>query len=174
VNGLALVPGKIALVAGIVLVGVGLIVWLSAGLQLRQAMGIVGLIASTAAGSLVLYRLAMVVDGATLSRLRIVDSPSIGPGMVLALLGALAAMAGSAVALLAGAAASAAASPPGTPAVPAEPTPPEPHGSDPDVSAARPAPAMPTDTTPIDSPADVPAREPAPESAVEAPSPSSR
>jgi hypothetical protein len=140
VNGIALIPGKVALIGGIVLVAVGLVVWLTTGFELRKVMGIVGLIAGTAAASVVLYRMAVVADGATLSRIQAMASRSVGPGMVLALLGALAGVAAGVVAILAGPPATGAMPSSGESGVTAQPPPWAPTA--PEAEAARPVPPV--------------------------------
>ena len=169
VRGIGLVPGKVSLVAGIVLLAVGLIVWLSSSGELRKAMGIVGVIAGTAAASVILYRMAVLADGVTLSRLQATASRAIDIGMVLALLGALAGVAGGVLALVASPATAGQAPPADRPGVGAEPTPPPP--SEPDDPGAEatpppaPVPAEPAEPAPADeasaaAPAPAPAEVP--------------
>jgi hypothetical protein len=169
VHGIGLVPGKVSLVAGIVLVAVGLIAWLSTSAELRRAVGIVGVIAGTAAASVILYRIAVVVDGVTLSRLQATASKSIAPGMVLALLGALAGVAGGVLALAASPAAAGTVPPAGRSDLGVEPTPPPPAGPDVGVATTAPVP-VPVDPAPAEHAhtGDTPAGHEAP--AVEVPS----
>src|SRR6185503_13042473 len=94
IQGIHLSVGKVALLAGIVLVAAGFVLWLSSSAAARTAMGIVGLVAGTAAASVVLYRMGGLVDGGVLGRLQVFASRSVGAGMVVAVLGALPGVAG--------------------------------------------------------------------------------
>jgi hypothetical protein len=151
VHGIGLVPGKVSLMAGIVLVAVGLIAWLSTSAELRKAVGIVGVIAGTAAASVILYRMAVLADGVTLSRLQATASKAIAPGMVLALLGALAGMAGGVLAVVGSPATAGPVPPAGRSGVGVEPTPPHPDAPQPGAetpTAPMPAPIEPTEPAP--------------------------
>ena len=129
VQGIDLSVGKVVLVAGIVLIAAGFVLWLSSTAGARTAMGIVGLVAGTTAASLVLYRMAGILDGGVIGRLQVVASRSVGAGMVVALLGALAGGAGCILALAAPpGAATRTAPPPPRSDVPAEPEPTAPAG----------------------------------------------
>jgi hypothetical protein len=146
VQGIGLPVGKLALVAGIVLIGTGFVLWLSASVASRTAMGIVGLVAATAAATLVLSRMAGFLDGGVLGRFQGVASRSLGAGTAVALLGALAGVAGCIVALAGPPRARRQAPPTGRSDVPAEPapTPPEPEGAgaaEPEALSATRAPA---------------------------------
>jgi hypothetical protein len=115
----------------------------------------VGLVAGTAAASVVLYRMGGLVDGGVLGRLQVFASRSIGAGMVVAVLGALAGVAGCIVALAAPTVTSRPVPPPGRSDVPVAPGPVAPTA--PEAGVARPNEPVPAPTEPVEVPPELPA-----------------
>jgi hypothetical protein len=174
VQGIDLSVGKVALLAGIVLVAAGFVLWLSSSAAARTAMGIVGLVASTAAASVVLYRMGGLVDGGVLARLQVTASRSIGAGMVVAVLGSLAGVAGCIVALAMAPKVTSHPGPlPGSSDLPVAPAPPSPTA--PEAGVAGPIEPAPAPTEPVEVPPDLPSGEaPAREDAPASPTPAGR
>jgi hypothetical protein len=95
------VSGKVAIAMGIVLVATGLVMWLSASVNVRRAFAIVAVVAGTVAASFVAARMGTVInqtDVAARAR-RIQVTRNLEPGIFVALLGGLSGLAGGVVLL---------------------------------------------------------------------------